>query len=183
MREAGASAGLNLFLRRITMARNTSLKLLVAGVLLSVLVGTPSLAPAKEEAINDGKAFRVHLINTLNLRPDKAKIFIKVDEKYDRIRQEALERINKSVAQLEKLLSNKQPDEGNMKALTTAIASDQDILVNTYKGRRDETMTILTPTQQSEYMLSTWKWQQKLLEQYKKDQNVQQNKEEKKKAP
>ena len=40
-----------------------------------------------------------------------------------------------------------------MKELTTAIAADQDILVNTYKGRRDETMAMLTPVQQGEYLL------------------------------
>ena len=37
---------------------NTNLKLLVAGVVLGVLVGIPSLAPAKEEGQSDSKAFR-----------------------------------------------------------------------------------------------------------------------------
>jgi len=80
----------------MTVAGNTNLKLLVVGVVLSVLVGTPSLGSAKGEGQSDSQAFRVHLIDTLNLRPDKAKKFIQTEEKYDRIRQEALERINKS---------------------------------------------------------------------------------------
>jgi hypothetical protein len=145
---------------------NTNLKLLVAVVVLGVLVGIPSVAPAKEEGQSDSKAFREHLIKTLNLRPDKARIFINVEEKFDRIRQEALERINKSAAQLEKLLAGDKPNEGKVKELTTAMAADQDILVNTYKGRRDETMAILTPVQQGEFLLATWKWQQKLLVKY-----------------
>jgi Spy/CpxP family protein refolding chaperone len=145
---------------------NTNLKLLVVGVVLGVLVGIPSVAPAQEEGQSDNKAFREHLIKTLNLRPDKARIFINVEEKFDRIRHEALERINKSAAQLEKLLTGEKANEGKVKELTTAMAADQDILVNTYKGRRDETMAILTPVQQGEYLLATWKWQQKLLDKY-----------------
>ena len=160
---------------------NTNLKLLVVGVVLGVLVGIPSVAPAKEEGQIDNKAFREHLIKTLNLRPDKARIFIKVEEKFDRIRHEALERINKSAAQLEKLLSGEKGNEGKVKELTTAMAADQDILVNTYKGRRDETMAILTPVQQGEYLLATWKWQQKLLEKYGRQKTVKQDEPKKEK--
>jgi len=152
-------------------------------VALMVLAGAPSLAPADEGAPSDNQAFRVHLLKTLNLGPNKAGTFVKIEEKYDRIRQEALERINKSAAQLEKLLSGKQPDEGKMKELTTAVASDQDILVNTYKGRRDEIMAILSPHQQAEYILLTWKWQQQLLEQHRKPKTGQQSEEKKEKAP
>jgi hypothetical protein len=160
---------------------NTNLKLLVAAVVLGVFVGIPSLAPAKEEAQSDSQALRNQLIKTLNLRPDKARIFIKVEEKFDRIRYEALERINKSAAQLEKLLSGEKPHEGKVKELTTAMAAAQDILVNTYKGRRDETMAILTPVQQGEYLLATWKWQQKLLDKYGRQKTGQQEEAKKEK--
>ena len=165
------------------MAGNTNLKLLVVGVVLSVLLGSPSLAPAKEEGQSDSKTFRAHLLKTLNLRPDKARIFMQIDEKYDRIRQEAVERINKSMEQLEKLLSGKKPDVGKLQELTTAIAGDQDILVNTYKARRDEAMAMLTPVQQGEYQLVTWKWQQKLLAKYGKHKTGQQDEGKKAKAP
>jgi hypothetical protein len=165
------------------VAGNTNLKLLVVGVVLSVLAGTPFLTSAKEEGQSDIQAFRVHIINTLNLRPDKVKIFIQVEEKYDRIRQEALERINKSAQQLDKLQSAEKSDEGKLKEVTTAIASDQDILVNTYKSRRDETMAILTPVQQGQYLLVTWQWQQKLLEKYGKVNTGQQDEGKKAKAP
>src|SRR5665648_15969 len=100
---------------------------------------------------------------------------MQVDEKYDRVRQEAVERINKSMEQLEKLLSGKKPDVGKLQELTTAIAGDQDILVNTYKARRDEAMAMLTPVQQGEYQLVTWKWQQKLLAKYGKHKTGQQD--------
>jgi hypothetical protein len=165
------------------VAGNTNLKLLVAGVVLSILVGTPSLAPATEDAQSASEAFRVHLINTLNLRPDKARIFLQVEEKYDRIRQESLERINKSGEQLEKLLSGEKPDEAKLKELTTAMAGDQNILVNTYKARRDEIMATLTPVQQGEYLLATWKLQQKLLGKYGKQKTGQQDEGRKEKAP
>jgi hypothetical protein len=165
------------------VAGNTILKLLVVGVVLSVLVGTQSLAPAKEEAQSDSQAFRVHLVKTLNLRPDEARIFMQVEEKYDRIRQEALERIKKSAEQLEKLLSGEKPDGGKLKELTTAMAADQDILVNTYKARRDETMTMLTPVQQGAYLLVSWKWQQQLLEKYGKHKTGQQDEGKKATAP
>ena len=165
------------------MAGNTNLKLLVVGVVLSVLVGTPSLAPAKEEGQSDSEAFQVHLVKILNLRPDKARIFMQIEEKYDRIRQEALERINKSSEQLDELLSGGKPDEGKLKELTTAIASDQDILVNTYKARRDETKAMLTPIQQGEYLLAAWKRQQKILGKYGKPKTGQQDEGKKEKAP
>ena len=165
------------------MAGKIKLKLLVVGVALSFLMGIPSLAPAKEEGQTETQAFRAHLLKTLNFRPDKARKFIQLEEKYDRIRQEAIERINKSAVQLEKLLSDKKPDEGKLKELTTAIASDQDILVNTYKGRRDETMAILTPVDQGKFLLASWKWQQKLLAKYGKPKTGPQDEGKKEKAP
>jgi len=70
-----------------------------------------------------------------------------------------------------------------LKALTTAIASDQDILVNTYKGRRDETMAMLTPVQRGAYLLATWKWQQKLLAKYGKNKTGPQDEGKQEKAP
>lgn len=165
------------------MAGKTNLKLLVAGIVLSFLVGTPFLASAKEEGQSDSQAFRVYLINTLNLNAYKEKMFIAVEEKFDRIRQEAIERINKSAEQLEKLLSGEKSDAGKLKELTTAMAADQDILVNTYKGRRDETMAMLTPVQRGAYLLATWKWQQKLLAKYGKVNAGQQDQGKEKKAP
>ena len=165
------------------MKGNTNLKLLVAGVVLTILAGTSSLAPAKEEGQSDIQALRSHLAKTLDLRPDRAKTFIKVEEKYDRIRQEALERIKKSEEQLEKLMAGGKPDEGKLKKLITTIASDQDILVNIYKGKRDETLALLTPAQQGEYLLITLKWQQKLLEKYGKQKTGQQDEKKPEKAP
>jgi len=145
---------------------NTNLKLLAVGVVLGILVGTPSLAPAKEESLTNSKAVRGQLVKTLNLRPDKARIFLQLEEKYDRIRQEAVERIDRSAEQLDKLMAGGKPDAEKLKALTAAITADQDVLVTTYKGRRDEIMAMLTPVQQGEYLLATWKWQQKLLAKY-----------------
>jgi hypothetical protein len=164
------------------MAVKTNLKLLVAVIVLSVLVGTPSLASAKEEGQSDSQSLRVHLVKTLDLRGEKARVFVEADEKYDRIRQEALERINKSQDQLEKLLSGKKPDEAKLKELITSITSDQEILVNTYKLRRDETMAMLTPVQQGKYLLAAWRWQQKLLEKYRKHKTGQKDEKKKGKA-
>jgi hypothetical protein len=94
-----------------------------------------------------------------------------------------LERIHKSEEQLEKLLSDQKPDEGKLKELITAITSDQDILVNTYKGRRDEILVLLTPVQQGQYLLATWKWQQKFLEKYGKQKIKPQDEKKKEKTP
>lgn len=164
------------------MADKTNLKLLTAALVFSVLVGTQSLAPAKEKDQSSSQALRVHLVDIMNIRGDKAKTFIETEEKYDRVRQEALERINKSQQQLEKLLSSKKPDEKKLKELIKVIASDQDILVNTYKLRRDEILSMLTPLQQGQYLLATWKWQQKILEKYKKPKTGQKSEETKKKG-
>ena len=153
------------------MADNTKLKLLTAALVFSVVVGTQSLAPAKEEGPSKSEALRIHLVNILKLRGDKAKTFVETEEKYDRIRQEAMERINKSQDQLGKLLSSKKPDAEKLKKLVTVIASDQDILVNTYKLRRDETLAMLTPVQQGQYLFATWRWQQKLLGKFKKNKS------------
>jgi Spy/CpxP family protein refolding chaperone len=166
------------------VAGTINLKLLVAGVVFSVLAAAPSLASAQEEGQSDGNSFRVHLVKTLNLRPDEARLITRVEEKYDRIRQEAVERINKSAEQIDKLLSGEKPDEAKLKELTTAMAADQDILVNTYKGRRDESLATLSPVQQGKYLLVSWKWQQKLLEKYgKKPKAGKQEEGKKAKAP
>jgi len=165
------------------VASNTKLKLLVAGVLLSILVGTPSIAPAKNEGQSNNETLLVHLVKILDLRPDKAKKFMLLEEKYDRVRQEALERIQKSEEQLEKLLSGEKPDEGKLKELITAIASDQDVLAQGYKARKDETLAMLTPLQQGKYLLATWKWQQNLLKKYEKPKPRQADEKKEGKAP
>jgi Spy/CpxP family protein refolding chaperone len=162
---------------------NNHFKLLVAVIVLSVLVGTSSLAPAKEEGKSDSQTLRAHLLTTLNLSGYNEKKFIGVEEKYDRVRQEALERMQKSEESLEKLLSGDKPDEVKLKELTTAITADQDVLVNTYKARRDEILALLTPAQQGKYLLATLKWQQKLLETYGKHKAGQQDEKKKPKAP
>jgi hypothetical protein len=152
---------------------NTNLRLVVAGVVLCVLLGTPSLAPAKEEGQSDNPTLGAYLVRALNLRPDKARILLQTEEKYDRIRQEALERIAKSEEKLEKLLSGEKPDQGKLKGLISAIVSDQDILVKAYKDRRDVVMATLTPVQQGKYLSATWKWQQNLLKKYGKHETGQ----------
>ena len=164
------------------MANNTSLKLLTAALVCSVWLGTQSLAAAKEKSPNISEALRIHLVEIMHLRGDKAKTFIETEERYDRVRQEAMERINKSQDELGKLLAEKKPDEAKLAKLISAIAADQDIFVNTYKLRRDETLSMLTPLQQAQYLYTTWKWQQKILEKYKKPKPGQQGKEKKAKA-
>ena len=164
------------------MANNTSLKLLTAALVFSVLMGTQSLAPAEAGGQNSSQALRVNLVKIMKIRGDKAKTFIETEEKYDRVRQEALERINKSQDQLGKLLSEKKPDKKKLQALIKVIASDQDILVNSFKLRRDETLAMLTPVQQGQYLYATWKWQQNILKKYKKSKPKQKGKGKKEKA-
>jgi hypothetical protein len=159
--------------RRIKVAVNGKLKLVIVGLAISVVLGAPAFLQAKEEGQIQAKEFRTHLIKMLNLQPEKVREFLKVEEKYDRVRQEALERINKSEEQLEQLLSNPKPDMGKLKELIAAITSDQDIFVNTYKLRRDEELAMFTPLQQGQYMLTTWKWQQQLIEKYGKKKSEQ----------
>ncbi len=166
------------------MLGNTYFRLMVAGVALCVLLGTPSLAPAKAEGQSNLPTLGVYLVKTLKLRPDKARIFLQAEEKYDRVRQEALERIDNAEEKLEKLLSSQKPDAEKLKGLISAIASDQDILVKAFKDRRDVAMAMLTPVQQGQYLLATWKWQKKLLNKYSKHEAKQQQDEKaKKKAP
>jgi hypothetical protein len=165
------------------VAGNTNLKIIAVGLALVVLLGTPSLLPAKEEGQSDSKELRAHLIKALKLTADKDRTFMAVEEKYDRIRQEALERIKKSEEQLEKILSGEKTEVENLTKVITAITSDQDILVNTYKARRDETMALLSPVQQGEYLLITWKWQQKLMGKFGKDKTGQQDEKKKGAAP
>ena len=165
------------------MAGNTKLKLMAAGVVLTFLMGSAWLASAKEEGQSDGQTFRAQLAKTLNLRPDEVRILTRIEEKYDRIRQEAIERINKSATQMDQLLSGGKPDEGKVKELTSAMAADQDILVNTYKGRRDEIMASLTPVQKGAYLLASWKRQQNLLDKYGKQKTGEPDEAKKPKAP
>ena len=104
----------------------------------------------------------------MKLSPEKAKDFNAVEEKYAKDRQELIERLKKSQAELETALAAATPDEAKIKGLVTAIRADQDKMVKSFRSQVDEELALMTPVQQGQYLLTLHKWREGMMEEHMK---------------
>jgi Spy/CpxP family protein refolding chaperone len=148
------------------MKKSAILKLLMLGVALGALVWTPIHSQAREIKCKHVKEMRQKLAQELKLSPEKTKEFMAIGEKYDKIRRDALEKINTSLEKLKPLMVAEKPDEGKVKELVTAIKSAQAEFMSTYQSRQNEVLALLTPVQQGKYLVATWTWYQEMKAQY-----------------
>ena len=148
------------------MKKSAVAKLVMLGVALGALVWTPILSQARETKCKHVKEMRQKLAQELKLSPEKTKEFMAIGEKYDKIRRDALEKINKSLEQLKPLLNAEKPDEGKVKELVKANNSAQAEFLSTYQSRRNEVMALLTPVQQGKYLVAAWTWYQEMKGKY-----------------
>lgn len=70
------------------------------------------------------KMRRAAAVKELKLSPEKAKDFKAVEEKYAKDRQELIERLKKSQAELQNAKAVATPDAAKIKDLVTAIRAD-----------------------------------------------------------
>jgi Spy/CpxP family protein refolding chaperone len=144
--------------------------LLLAGILLLLAISlvTPGPGQAQEKRGPDPGVQKEMLAKDLGLTPDKAKAFLAVGEKYQRGRQEIIERIRKNEDELEQATAAPQPDEAKIKGLVAATTADHNKLWETFKVQRQDEIALLTPVQQGKFLLALKKWHREMCVKYEK---------------
>ena len=142
---------------------------LVIFLILTGLLLIPALGQAKEDSWGEmHKMRRATAVKELKLSPDKAKDFNAVEEKYAKDRQELIERLKKSQAELQTAVAAATPDAAKIKGLVTAIRADQDQMVKSFKSQLDEELALMTPIQQGQYLLTLHKWREEMMQEHMK---------------
>ena len=140
----------------------------VITLILTGLFLVPASGQAKEDSWSEmHKMRRATLVKELKLSPEKAKDFNAVEEKYAKDRQELIERLKKSQAELQTAMAA-TPDEAKIKGLVTAIRADQDKMVKSFKSQMDEELALMTPVQQGQYLLTLHKWREEMMQEHMK---------------
>jgi Spy/CpxP family protein refolding chaperone len=136
--------------------------------ILSAMLLMPALGQAKEDSWGEmHKMRRATAVKELKLSPEKAKDFNAVEEKYAKERQELIERLKKSQAELQNAMAA-TPDEAKIKGLVTAIRADQDTMAKSFKSQLDEELSLMTPLQQGQYLLTLHKWREEMMQEHMK---------------
>ena len=148
------------------MKKRTDFGLVCLGLLLTAVLLTPGPGQAREERGGSPGMHKEKLAKDLNLTPEKAEQFQRLDEKYDQGRKEIIERIRNNESQLDKALAVTPPDEGKIKELVAALGEGHDKLVETLKAQRREEMALLTPVQQGKFLMALKKWHQEMCIKY-----------------
>jgi Spy/CpxP family protein refolding chaperone len=137
--------------------------------IIGAMLVMPALGQAKEDSWGEmHKMRRATAVKELQLSPEKAKDFNAVEEKYAKDRQELIERLKKSQAELQNAVAAPTPDEAKIKGLVTAIRADQDKMANSFKSQIDEELSLMSPLQQGKYLLTLHKWREEMMQEHMK---------------
>ncbi len=137
--------------------------------IISAMLVLPALSQAKEDSWSEmHKMRRATAVKELKLSPEKAKDFNTVEEKYAKERQELIERLKKSQAELQTAVAAATPDDAKIKGLVTAIRADQDKMAQSFKLQLDEELALMTPVQQGQYLLTLHKWREEMMQEHMK---------------
>ncbi len=140
----------------------------VISLMLTGLFLVPALVQAKEDSWGEmHKMRRATAVKELKLSPEKAKAFNAVEEKYVKDRQELLDRLKKSQAELQNAMAA-TPDEAKIKGLVSAIRADQDKMAQSFKSQIDEELALMTTVQQGQYLLTLHKWREEMMQEHMK---------------
>jgi hypothetical protein len=141
----------------------------VISLILTGLFLIPALGQAKEDSWREmHKMRRATLVKELQLSPEKAQDFNAVEEKYAKDRQELIERLKKSQAELQNAMAAATPAAAKIKGLVTAIRADQDKMAKSFKSQLDEELALMTPVQQGQYLLTLHKWREEMMQEHMK---------------
>ena len=141
----------------------------VISLILTGLFLVPALGQAKEDSWGEmHKMRRATAVKELKLSPEKAKAFNAVEEKYAKDRQELIERLKKSQAELQNAMAAATPDAAKIRGLVTAIRADQDKMAQSFKSQLDGELAMMTPVQQGQYLLTLHKWREEMMEEHMK---------------
>lgn len=114
------------------------------------------------------KKHRAIMCQELGLSPEKTKGCDDLEERYGKERQEIVDRLRKSQAELQNALAAPTPNDAKIKGLTAAILADQDNLTNSFKSQRDEEFAMMSPVQQGKYIMLLHKWREEMIEEHMK---------------
>jgi Spy/CpxP family protein refolding chaperone len=142
-------------------------------VVISLILTALFLAPALGQAKGDSwgemhKMRRATLVKELKLSPEKATAFNAVEEKYAKDRQELIEGLKKSHAELGNALAAATPDEAKIKGLVAAIGTNKENMVKSFRSQQDEELALMTPVQQGQYLNLLHKWREEMMQEHLK---------------
>lgn len=137
--------------------------------ILICLVLFPAWGEGKEGFWDEmHKMHRASLVQELQLSPEKAKDFNALEERYGKERDELVEGLKKSHAELQNALAAAPPDEARIKGLVAAILAGQQRLVHSFESQRDKEFAMMTPVQQGKYLMLLHKWREEMMEEHMK---------------
>jgi Spy/CpxP family protein refolding chaperone len=144
-------------------------KVMVIALILGAFIIAPSLGGAKEKEHDWGryKEYKEKIAKELKLSPEKTKQFLAIAEKYSKKRQELSEAIEKSYAELDKVMAAPKPDEAKVKDLVKAVTTTHDNFVKSYGVERDEEFALLSALEQGQYLTVTNKWRREYYEKHR----------------
>ena len=141
-------------------------------IILGALFLLPSLplAQAKEgdwERLKE-KAKIMKELNYLKLGPEKEKALLSIEERYAKERKDIVATLKKYQEDLKTALAAANQDEAKINGLVSAISSTQDRLLDSFKKERDESMSLMTPVQQAQFIMIFGNWYREII---KKSEN------------
>ena len=139
-----------------------------AVMLVAVALLAPGPALAQAQPGSPPQVKRENVAKDLGLTPEKAKVFLGIGDKYDRMRQGVIAEIQKNEGELAKALAAPKPNPAQIKGLVTSITMDHDKLLDSFRGQRREEMDLLTPIQQGKFLMVLKKWHQQMCAKYEK---------------
>jgi Spy/CpxP family protein refolding chaperone len=141
----------------------------VISLILTGFFLVPALGHVKEDSWGEmHKMRRATAVKELKLSPEKAKDFNAVEEKYAKDRQNLIEKLKKSQAELQTAVAAATPDAAKITGLVTAIRADQYKMTQSFKSQLEEELALMTPVQQGQYLLTLHKWREEMMEEHMK---------------
>jgi Spy/CpxP family protein refolding chaperone len=99
----------------------------------------------------------------LKLAPDKEAALLAMDQKYAKERKDLVAALKKYREDLKTALGAATPDEAKIQDLVRATNAAQDKLLTSFKMERDESMALMTPIQQGQFIMVMGNWFQEMI--------------------
>ena len=132
--------------------------------ILSAMLLIPALGQAKE---GEGAHYKEQLgkiIKELKLAPEKEKAILALEDKYGKEVEENIAGVKKAYEELQAAVAAPKPDEAKLKGLVSALTAGEDKMFASFKNRRDEELSLMTPAEQANYLVVLGQWRQKMMD-------------------
>jgi len=135
--------------------------------ILGAMLLIPALGQAKE---GEGAHYKEQLgkiIKELKLAPEKEKAVLAVEDKYVGERKEIIAGVKKANEDLQAAVAAANPDEAQLKQLVSALTAGEDKMFASFKNRRDEELSLMTPAEQAKFLVALGQWRQQMMATHK----------------